>query len=133
MKKFDRVYHHYSLWEEIPHNMWGHVLNPRQSLKDAIEFTSNHCLYGKSMTRVVSEWFYSCENALTDYSLNRRAWVGHAAVALYLRIPEDITRKAWGHLNNEQQLLANKEASRAISSWENSYFESKKLYGGLGI
>jgi hypothetical protein len=129
--KFKRVYHDCRLWEEVPANMWGEATNPAQALEDAIAFTGDHRLYGEHMLRVIQEWPVSCENALTDYSLNRKAWVGHAAVALALNIPEDITRKAWGMLTDEQRLLANREAERAIQQWEDSYAKGKGLCGHL--
>jgi len=132
VKKFKRVWHPYFDWEESNHNMWGLVADRKRSTTQAIDFTGNHLLYGSYMQRVISEWPISCENALTDYYMNRKAWIGHAAVALALNIPEDITRQAWKELNNEQQHLANKEASRAISSWENMYIESEQLRSSMG-
>ena len=132
MKKFKRVWHPYDKWEEARHNMWGVVPDRKNATICAIDFTGNHLLYGSYMTRVVSEWPFSCENALTDYYMNRKAWIGHAAVALALNIPEDITRQAWKELSYEQQYLANKEAIRAISSWENMYIESAELRASMG-
>lgn len=113
----NRVYHPFNIWEEVAHNMWGDVENAREALAEAIKFTGDHKRYGHYMMRVVREWPISCENALTDQNLNQKAWVGHAACALALRLPEDIVRKAWGHLTNEQRVLANKEADRAIREW----------------
>ena len=84
------------------------------------------------MNRVVSEWNISCENALTDYSINRKAWIGHAATALALGCPEDITRQAWRFLTDEQQLLANKEADGAIKSWEYNYIKDRGLHIHVG-
>jgi hypothetical protein len=112
--------------------MYGTVEDRKKWLKKAIEFTGDHKKYGRFMMRVVNEWPVSCENALTDYLMNRKAWVGHAAVALALECPEDITREAWGHLSDEQQLLANKEAERAIQTWEHNYFKSKGLCSDMG-
>ena len=132
MKKFNRVWHPYENWEEVPHNMWGSTPDRKKSILIATDFTGNHKLYGFYMTRVVNEWPVSCENALTDYYMNRKAWIGHAAVALALNMPEDITRQAWKGLNYEQQYLANKEAIRAISSWENMYIESPELRKSMG-
>lgn len=129
MMKFERIYHHYLEWEEIDFNMWGSVIDRKLFLKKAIDFTGDHKKYGRFMMRVVKEWKVSCENALTDYSINRRAWVGHAACALALGCPEDITREAWGYLSNEQQLLANKKADEAIKAWEVYHFEN----GGLCV
>lgn len=126
-----RVWHPVDRWEEITHNMWGRVTDRAIYLQRAIEFTGNHKLYGSYMRRVCNEWPYSCENAFTDPYLNHRAWVGHAACALYMQCPEDIVRQAWRHLTDEQQLLANKEASRAISEWKRSYLKDRRLHPGL--
>lgn len=107
--------------------MWGEVPERRLFLQRAVTFTGNHRLYGRYMQRVTKEWPNSCLNALTDYNLNRKAWIGHAACALALRCPEDITRQAWGLLTNEQRILANRQAERAIHAWEVRY------RAGLGI
>jgi hypothetical protein len=125
------VWHRIEFWEEIKFNMWGSVNDAGDALEAAIKFTGDHKLYGSFMRRVIVEWPYSCENAFTDPILNRRAWVGHAAVALALGIPEDITRKAWGFLSDEQRLLANKEASRAIAQWELDYRKRDEISGDL--
>lgn len=127
-----RIYHHYLDWEEVDHNMWGSVTNRKSYLKKAIEFTGDHKKYGRFMMRVVGEWVYSCENALTDNYINKKAWVGHAACALALGCPEDITREAWKELTNEQQLLANKEAERAVQAWEYNYLKSRGLCESMG-
>lgn len=130
--RFKRIYHPYWDWEEIDHNMWGDVSDRKAALNKAIEFTSDHKKYGRFMMRVIREWPISCENALTDYSSNRRAWVGHAACALAIGIPEDIIRQAWGYLTDEQRLLANKEADRAIREWEHAYAADKGLCENMG-
>lgn len=119
--KFKRVYHPYFAWEEIPANMWGEATDPRAAFDLALAFTADHKLYGSYMLRVTQEWPISCENALTDPQLNKRAWIGHAACALAHNIPEDIVRKAWGYLTDEQRFLANKEADRAIRRWSDAY------------
>ena len=119
-------------WEEIQTNMWGSVDNKKLWLKKATKFTGDHCLYGRFMIRVVNEWPISCENALTDGFINRRAWIGHAACALAINCPESITREAWGQLTNEQQFLANKKADDAIRLWEYNYSKSKGLHTDMG-
>lgn len=119
-------------WEEVAHNMWGEATDPKAALELAIAFTSDHILYGSYMTRVCAEWPISCENALTDPHLNHKAWLGHAACALAHGIPEDIVRKAWGHLTDEQKFLANKEAEREVAAWKMRRVEGERLRGGLG-
>lgn len=113
-----RIYHPYWAWEELDHNMWGSVANRDAFLKRAIKFTGDSALYGRFMMRVASEWTFSCEHNLSNTTQNRQAWIGHAACALALGCPEDITRKAWGYLSEEQQAKANGKASIAIDYWE---------------
>lgn len=130
--QLERVYHHWADWEEVKYNMWGTVENRRRWVKAAIDFTGDHKRYGRFMMRVIDEWPISCENALTDPSLNQKAWIGHAACALALECPEDITREAWGRLTDEQQLLANQKAQHAIDAWKMRYAASKGLLPDMG-
>lgn len=98
--------------------MWGRVKNRDEWLKRAIEFTADHLIYGAYMLKVTKEWKHSCEHNLSSPWQNRRAWIGHAAVALAIQCPEDIVRQAWGFLTEEQQRLANSAADSAIEAWE---------------
>jgi len=116
--KYDGMWHPYWLWEEVKHNMWGVVDNRKEWLEKAIEFTGDHVLYGGWMIKVADSWKYSCEHNLTKVGTNRRAWIGHAAVAMAIQCPEDIVREAWGYLSEQQQELANLEADKAIKYWE---------------
>jgi len=131
--KFPRIYHPYESWEESRFNMWGVIDDRNDALERAIEFTGDWKLYGSYMRRVTNEWPVSCENALTDQFINQKAWLGHAAVAMALQIPEDITRLAWGKLSDEQQLLANEEAGRAIATWKDSHAKDRGLYPVMGV
>jgi len=127
-----RIYRDCAEWEEIAHNMWGESSNAKHDLERAISLTGDHTLYGHYMLRVIVEWPISCQNALTDNLLNKNAWIGHAAVALAMNIPEDITRKAWGFLTDEQRILANREAKRAVQLWVDRAEQSEGLSGGMG-
>lgn len=113
-----RIYHPYTQWEEVKHNMWGKVGNREEYLQRAIKFTGNTELYGSFMERVVNEWPYSCEYNLGFKGHNRRAWLGHAACALAFQCPEDVVREAWGKLSTYQQIKANEAADKAIARWE---------------
>lgn len=114
--KEGEIWHPWWMLEEVRHNMWGNVSHRDTWLQMAIAFTGNHSLYGEWMQRVLVEWPKSCEHNLTK-SGDKRPWIGHAAVALAIRCPEDIVRQAWSHLSEEQQIAANKQAEQAISKW----------------
>jgi len=112
------IWHPYWLWEEMSHNMWGCVKDRESWLHKAIEFTGDHNLYGEWMIKVADLWRYSCEHNLTKTDTNRKAWIGHAAVAMAIQCPEDIVRLAWAKLTKQQQDLANAAAQNAIDYWE---------------
>lgn len=109
-------WHPYWLWEEVRHNMWGEVENRKEWLRRAIDFTGNYELYGSWMMEVARNWKHSCQHNLTK-SGSKKAWIGHAAVAMAIQCPEDIVREAWSHLTKEQQDLANEKAQQAIDWW----------------
>ena len=121
-RSIKRIYHPWHKWEEVEANMWGSVSNRPAFLKKAIEFTGDHKLYGRWMLKVVEKWKYSCEHNLSNTQSNRRAWIGHAAVAMALGCPEDIVRGAWSHLTEDQQIKANAAADRAIAAWEEKFW-----------
>jgi len=104
--------------------MWGTSSDRREHLEWAIKFTGDHEKYGSWMLRVIEDWKYSCEHNLSNDTQNRKAWIGHAACAYANRCPEDIVRKAWGHLTEMQQLLANNAAQAAIKKWEGTQCQS---------
>lgn len=109
--------------------MWKSVYGEDRDIliKRAIEFTSNAKLYGSFMMRIITEWPYSCEHNLTDTSMNRQAWIGHAACCLAIACPEDITRIAWHQLTKQQQDEANLEADNAIKKWEEKHCQKDSL------
>lgn len=123
--RLERVYHPVWDWEEMRTPMWDGL---SCSLEDAVAFTGDHLAYGLAMRRVIDDWPVSCENALTNYNINRKAWLGHAAAALEIGSSEQNTRKAWGVLNDWQRALANREAARHIGIWEKRYIEDRRLH-----
>ena len=114
--KQGEIWHPWWKLEEVRHNMWGDVTHRATWLEMATTFTANHKLYGEWMRRVADEWPNSCEHNLTKPG-DKRPWIGHAAVAMAIRCPEDIVRQAWAMLTEDQQVQANKQAADAIEYW----------------
>lgn len=119
-----RIYHPYWLWEDYKNGMWRKETKENENtlLYKAIDFTGNDIEYGDYMLKVLNEWPYVCEHNLSNISINRQAWIGHAACCLAINCPEYITRKAWGYLTEKQQYNANKKADYAIMIWEEKHF-----------
>ena len=117
--KLKRIYHHYRNWEEVSAGMWEKLPLDQEKvfLAKAIEFTGNAELYGSYMIKIVDQWPISCEQNLSNTSMNRLAWIGHAACCLAIGCPEYLTRKAWSFLSRKQQDDANDRAREAVDLW----------------
>lgn len=129
MMRLERIWHPIDAWEEMQSPMWH---GDSCDLQTAIDFTGDHVAYGTAMARVIIEWPVSCENSLTNYRINRKAWIGHAAAALQIGSSEKNTREAWGYLNDSQRELANGEAARYIAQWERNFAKDRGLYPDMG-
>lgn len=106
--------------------MWQKISDDDRPLmlQRAIAFTGDAELYGLWMIKVLDEWPISCEQNLSDRSMNRRAWIGHAASYLAIQSPEDVTREAWWQLSDAQRDAANAKADLAIKAWEEKYAQA---------
>jgi hypothetical protein len=117
-----REWHHYKEWECYRHGMWSRVPRDqeRELILKAVAFTGDAELYGLWMMRAIEVFKVSCAHHLSDASLNKRAYIGHAACALAHGFPEYIVRKAWGLLAQGQRDAANVKASEALLKWKRS-------------
>jgi hypothetical protein len=115
-----QIFIHYEKWEDFHSGMWRKLpKNEEESFRIiAIKFTGNHILYGAAMIRVVNEWPYTCLHNLSNTSINRKAFIGHAACSLQINCPEYIVRQAWWKLTEEQRIMADEQAEIAINLWE---------------
>lgn len=87
-------------------------------IEKIIKFTGDHELYGDAMYNVSNTWIISCENFLSNKSINRRAYLGHAACCFSYGWPEYLVRRAWWNLSEKQRKLADNKAEIAIKQWE---------------
>ena len=123
-----RVYHHYELWQETKWGMWRRPAGQERAewIKKAAEFMADTARFESAMNKVVEDWSTSCEVNFTTKSINRQAWLGHAATCLAIGCPEEPTRAAWWTLTENQRNLADDAAARAIVKWERYYAKRKK-------
>jgi len=134
--KTKQIFVHWGLWEDYHAGMWRTLTKPDEPefRKLAIEFTGDHIKYGKAMLKVLDQWPNTCMNSLSNPSINKRAFIGHAACALEINCPEYIVRQAWWILTEEQRTLANQQADIAINEWEQRRKSGNILiYGNRGV
>lgn len=114
-----RIFHRYEKCEEYAAGMWRKA--PPQErpayVKASAELMLNPQLFRAAMIKAAMEWKFSCEANLTAPTVNKRAWMGHAGCCVAHGAPEDLTREAWGTLDEEAQDLANAMADEAIAYW----------------
>ena len=122
-KVFQRVHHHYEKLEEAEHEMWRVEYGEEKELhlEKAAGLMKDPSAFRDAMIRAVFEWPNSCEHNLTCFSMNRRAWMGHAGCLIGAGSPEATTRLAWHTLTTPQQDAANRAADEAIAAWERKY------------
>ena len=126
-----KIWHPYWDWEDFKQGMWRRLAKSEEkaAIALAVEFTGDADLYGSWMMCVVRDYPLACQHNLTDPSLNRQAWVGHAACCMAHGLPEYIVRKAWAMLSERQRIRANLKADEAVSEWEYNYAISGGNYG----
>lgn len=119
MKQLTRIYHDYTKWEEVKYNAYAKI-NPKKKdyqIDKVIYFFKNPNLINEFMEFVIENFKYSCEHNLTNPNLNHRAWLGQTALAVYNKIPAEITMEAWNFLTEEEQNRANTIAEKKIKRW----------------
>lgn len=126
---------HYA-WYELEENhpdggMWQTVkaLDRQRFVEEASDLMANPHAFVESMRLAVRKWPNSCGSALTNPSLNHRAWLGHAGCFLATGSPEETTRLAWHELDPAEQAAANAAADTVIAEWNRANAEQHDQMG----
>ena len=125
--KIERIYHPYWLWEDYLNGMYGKPnkmseTENQERLNKVIECLGDENVCRKYMSKVINEWKYSCEQRLSNTSLNRVAWLGQAAMCYYAGLKESETRNGWWLLTQDQRDKADEIAKELIREWEERYY-----------
>lgn len=114
----ERIFHHYSLWEDFHAGMYDESRDGRaERVAEAAKILGTPDICRKAMEKVVSEWTISTEYNLSNAGINRKAWLGQAACSCWAGIHEDETREAWGIMTQQQRIRANQIAAEIIKEW----------------
>ena len=113
-----RIFHHYSLWEDYHAGMYDESKDGRaERVKEAARILGTPDICRVAMEKVINEWEKATEYNLSNAEINRKAWLGQAACSCYAGIHEDETREAWGIMTEAQRIEANRIAATIIKRW----------------
>lgn len=88
------------------------------------EFLQNLDAFESGMFRVEKEWPNSCQQFLTNTSMNRVAWLGQAAMCITHKVPSCF-RGGFKLLSDKEQAEANAKAQEFLDGWEDRHARYK--------
>lgn len=114
--------HHYSKWEDYKNGFYHRFKGCKKTaILDIVDFFCNQKETETFMKKVCDNWVYSCEQNLTNPSINKVAYIGQSAICLRFGYPSTITMEAWSNVPFKNQIIANKLAEKTIKQWKKNY------------
>lgn len=119
-QRLDRIYHPWWLWEDFKSGFYNTdcVNKKKTNTEKVILFFNDKDETELYMRLVTEKWKFSCEQNLTNYNMNRVAYIGQAACCYHMSIPSYTTMYAWKFLETKIQDRSNKIAQSIINKWE---------------
>jgi len=119
-----RIWHHWEKWECVPAGMYETLPPDGISSDDAPEeyrkFLSDLPRFESALFRVLIEWPISCEQFLSNPSINHIAWLGQASMCIETGVPACF-RAGFKRLTDDQQAEANALADNYRLIWEHMH------------
>lgn len=117
MKSLNRIYHPWWKWECYPAGFFSTDTPPgRDPLERYAEFLADLKGFDRAISRVFDEWTHSCEQFLTNDSMNRIAWIGQSSACIAMGLPSRF-RGGFKLLTAEEQDAANELAETRLNEW----------------
>jgi hypothetical protein len=117
--KGDRVFHTYDKWECHKAGFYAQNVTSKKADECKEEyraFLADLDKFRSAANSVISEWIMSCEHYLTNFAMNRIAWIGQAAMCYATGIPSKFCG-GFNLLTTEQQDEANMVALDVLNDW----------------
>lgn len=115
-----RIWHHWEKWECYRAGFFNTVPPGNMSEDEARQayanFLSDTFAFELAMCRVWIEWPHSCEQFLTNPSMNRIAWLGQSAMCIATGVPS-VFKGGFRLLSDDAQRQANAIADRYLQTW----------------
>lgn len=117
----NRIYHHFETWECWRAGFYDasppEGMTHEQAQEAYREFLSDIPRFVEAMQSVIEQWPNSCDQFLSNTSINRVAWMGQAAMCNATGVPSAF-RGGYRLLTAKQQTAANAAARQMIEMWE---------------
>lgn len=117
--KHDRVFHTFEKWECHKAGFYASCV-PGKTAKECeqeyCDFLSDSKRFAKAASCVIHEWTHSCEHYLTNFAMNRIAWIGQAAMCYDTSIPSKFCA-GFNLLTGPKKDEANNVALDALNVW----------------
>jgi hypothetical protein len=112
-----RIFHHWEAWECVQAGMYSAMdIDREKAERRYARFLNNTGRFNRAMARVIRRWPISCEQFLSNDSINRIAWLGQAAMCMETGIPR-IYRAGFKLLSDVEQGRANAAADTVLQLW----------------
>lgn len=122
----NRIFHTYDKWECQKAGFYKTTPPEGMSKDDCkqayVDVLTNIPRFEQSLEHIIKNWKYSCEHYLTNYAMNRIAYLGQAAVCHATGVPSEFRGGCF--LLTEQQQL---EADKAALKYLNIYLSSRNM------
>jgi len=124
-----QIFHHFSLWEDNKKGFYDTVCaDYSDHVQKSVKLLSDQEEFRKYAEKVIKEWVYSCEQNLTDPSLNKIAYIGQSACCMANNTPAFVTRNAWSYIDETDQRKANETAREILREWRNKELNKGSLW-----
>jgi len=114
-----RIFHTFDKWECEKAGFYKQQVDGMTSdeCKNAYrDFLANTERFKAAAIGVINEWKNSCEHYLTNFAMNRIAWVGQAAMCYETGVPSKFC-SGFNLLTEEEKEAANQVALDVINEW----------------
>ena len=114
----NRFFEKYTEWEDYINGMYDLYDKDNEVLiRKSVLLLKDTSLFLETCNEVINNWNVTTKVHLTNNTINKKAWLGQACCSYKFKVPELLTRVAWGKLNTQQQIDANNVAEKVINSY----------------
>jgi len=117
--KGDRVFHTYHKWECHKAGFYATSFEDKTAdeCKDMYkDFLSDEDRFRAAANHVINEWEFSCQHYLSNFAMNRIAWIGQAAMCYETGVPSKFCG-GFNLLDDDQKEAANLVALDVLNDW----------------